>query len=471
MSVTKLSQGQEQQDIVASTAIEGDQGGAVSTPLESLESEIDNFPPLVRDYVRLLMFETNSPMISALVNTLSVISSVVQKRLYIPEQEVARNIKGYFQTLYPNLWIMVVNRSGRHKTTTLMKAHKISFEIEEILGCDKNDQKAVVSKFLIDKVVSDELESDEFSKPLSIMVPERITIQALIKRLSEDKGGLILSSEFGSVLKALAGADGSNTTRSTLTDFFDCRKGYKYETKTSGTYVIDEPFLSIFGALTYSSFGKLVTEDDVLSGFLPRFLLFAPGETDEIPPALPRFEENIPYKDARENLKKHLLGLRKKIKYEISPEGKKAFIEMHNNMYEFVESKDQDFSDCLNPFLRRWSPYVLKIAMLIEYCKNSESSVISKNSLLLAFRVVEVAYVSTLKLLSEYIVSNETIKSVEKVLNLLKRNNGMVTRKKLLESKIKNNHKEYDFLIEYMVQTEKIKVNFQNNKPNFYEIV
>lgn len=467
MSVTKLLPSEEQQVVCASPPVEGDQGGAVSTPLESLESEIDNFPPLVRDYVRLLMFETNAPMISALINTLSVISSVVQKRLFIPEVDVAQNVEGYFQTLYPNLWIMMVNRSGRHKTTALMKAHKISYEVDDIFGCDKNSQNAILEGLLEEN----QEDTEEIDIPKSVIVPEKITLQALILRLSEGKGGLILSSEFGSVLKVLAGADGSNTMRATLADFYDCRKGYKYETKTSGTYIIDEPFLSICGTLTYRSFDKLVTEDDVLSGFLPRFLLFALEESDDIPPALPKIDINCPYKDARENLEKHLLGLRKKIKYEISKEGKEVYTDIHNSMYNLIKYKDMNFIECLDPFMRRWSPYVLKIAMLIEYCKDSCSTKISKDSIWQAFKVVDVAYTSTLKLLDEYIIISEKEKLAQKVILRMKRHGNKLTRKELLESKIMKGCEEYDSTMKYMEIANKIKITYKNKKPVLYEII
>ena len=95
--------------------------------------DIDGFPSLIKDYIDYIKAQTSCDDISATINILSLISSVVQKSVYIPKQSPSLNKKGYFQKLYPNLWIIEVNKSGGFKTTSQRIAHDPAYKINEII--------------------------------------------------------------------------------------------------------------------------------------------------------------------------------------------------------------------------------------------------------------------------------------------------------------------------------------------------
>lgn len=286
--------------------------------------------------------------------------------------------------------------------------------------------------------------------------------------LSKNNGGLVLTSEFSAWLKSLSAAGVSETLmRATLTDFFDVPPRYTYCTKIEGKIRIERPFISITGVTTYSAFQSLIDAEDVLTGFLPRFLLFTPPQDDNVPAALPGFQESPQYKQLEEKFKATLTSVCSSKQYTIADDAKKEFQNIHSAMYSQVRAENPDIREYIEPFLKRWSPYILKVAMLFEVCKDNRKTSIGPDSIVSAAHIIRYAYDSTRWLLNESVLMSEFYDKIENFLNFINSNAGSCSRKQILQSKrVEGGAKELDSLLKHMVDAGDVKVTTGKNKQS-----
>ncbi len=113
--------------------------------------------------------------------------------------------------------------------------------------------------------------------------------------------------------------------------------------------------------------------NDVTTGFAARFLIFTPPHSNIIPPGLPAeiTKESLlaeeKFKSVLENILKEV-GYSKS--YSFTEDAKTCFDNasgegFHQQIHNLAKS--HKFEEILEPYLKRWSPYLLKLAMLISF--------------------------------------------------------------------------------------------------------
>lgn len=442
---------------------EEDKDEVLKQKVATVEDQLDNtgvtidtrgFPSLIKDYIECVRAQTGCDEISATVNTLSLISSVVQKSVCIPKNDLPTKKEGYFQKLYPNLWMIEVNKSGGFKTTAQRIAHGPAYAIQEIIA---NYNKSKIGSGVVDNLKGAQCQEKDGLYEKNIFLPTRTTFAALLDVLSKKNGGLILSSEFGTWLQQLTGGISSMSMRSTMADLYDVPRFYETATKTGGSITLEEPFISICGATTHNQIAKLLNEEDVLSGFLPRFLLFLPPVKDDIPKALPSVSVNSKYSRVESDMINFLTSIHGRKEFSLSNSAKIAFNNVHEAMYDQVRHETKQIKDYIEPFLRRWSPYILKIAMLLRLAEDGESTILERRDVEGGGHVVACAYKSTKWLLSNFILESEMVKRSKSILRYIISEKGACSRVQLMQN-VKIHADKLDKIIEYLEETDQIIV-------------
>lgn len=442
---------------------EEDKDEVLKQKVATVEDQLDNtgvtidtrgFPSLIKDYIECIQAQTGCDEISATINVLSLISSVVQKSVCIPKNDLSTNKEGYFQKLYPNLWMIEVNKSGGFKTTAQRIAHAPAYAIQEIIT-SHNKSKAAADA--VDNLERTQRQEEDGLYEKNIFLPTRTTFAALLDVLSKKSGGLILSSEFGTWLQQLTGGISSMSIRSTMADLYDVPRFYETATKAGGSITLEEPFISICGATTHSQIAKLLNEEDVLSGFLPRFLLFLPPVKDDIPKALPSVSVNSKYSRVESDMINFLTSIHGRKEFSLSNSAKITFNNVHEAMYDQVRHETKQIKDYIEPFLRRWSPYILKIAMLLRLAEDEESTILERRDIEGGGHVVACAYKSTKWLLSNFILESEMVKRSKSILRYIISEKGACSRVKLMQN-VKIHADKLDKIIEYLEETDQIIV-------------
>jgi putative DNA primase/helicase len=411
-------------------------------------------PPILRDYVEDICQTTSAHPIMVTSSVISTVSAYVGRRLYIPEGE-----DGYFQTLYPNVWILCVTKSGQFKTTALSKGAKRAWEesrkandqircLKEELKNESNPQN---QKDIKDKILEASLKD--------IILPQKMTTEAFLQHLSEGHRGVLLSSEFAAYLQNMDKSH-NNDYKALSTDLYDIPQSYRYKTKTQGDLILNSPFYSICGVSTLAWLRSSLKRDDVSSGFFARFLLFAPPHDESIPPALPQPKKVI-NKYAEEQFNDVLDNMDDEYNYRLSDEAKILFKDLHETIYKIQREHSDRCREILEPFVKRWSPYLLKIAMLMQLFINPEKKEIGTAALLAALNFLMPAIKSTAHLFEGELGESEHERKCRIVYEWIckkikKDKEPVVWREIIVSHTLGGGSKEYEEIVTTLVEQGKL---------------
>ena len=428
---------------------------------------MEHFPPKLKHYIESICEMTQAHPIMIIMSVLCSISARIGKKVYIPKSE-------YFQNLYPNIWSLCINKSGSFKSTALNKGSELALE---------EDGKILQTMDQIKKRKDDESEElkqdikkESLKRPI---LPTRTTTEFLIQHLSEGHQGMILSSEIGEWLGNMQKQHNIDL-KQIFTNFYDVDIApYEHRTKNCGNYIIRQPFITINGVSTIDWIKGQVKADDVFSGFFARMLLFAPPFEHAIPPSLPqKTEQSATGKAAKDEINNTLDNLRE-TKFSLSTV-KSLFDTIHNAMYEMVRNSkyDERCQKFLEPYLKRWSPYTLKLAMIFRVIEDSSSNELNETSLKAAKEIVQVAIKSTAKLFEKELGESQNQKKqriiFEWIAERAKRGKKTKFRDLLKSKKLDGGSKEYEEVLETLINANKIKhlnPETKNKKEWEYEII
>jgi putative DNA primase/helicase len=378
-------------------------------------------PGILAEYVDHLCTETDAEPIIIVSSVLGSLSALVKKRVFYQ----------YFgkKPLYPNLWMLTISPSGMFKTTALdLGSRLVEYRHLEIL----DQMKSVKADNDLEKK---QLQEDILSR--SPKLPNKITPEKLLSRLATNAGGLIINSEFGEWLEGL-GRSYNLGLKPLYTAFFDIPSSYENDTKGDGLQIIKEPFISISAMSTIEWVKKTLNETDITSGFFARFLLFNPPYTPRIPRALP--DENESGFGSLLPIEQRLLDIidnlpKKRKKYKFDQNDRKYFEECHHYLYQYVSVSKQK-SDLYTPYLKRWSPYLLKLSMLFQTVMDPISENITREALDSGLSVMKYAIDSTKSLIEKDLIESRFETSCRKVYEYIAGSGGVVTRKVLAGSRV-----------------------------------
>jgi hypothetical protein len=380
-------------------------------------------------------------ILSAVLGTLS---GMARKNIRLSEE-------AYFTKLYANIWTITIAPSGSFKSTALKKGSRIiksldNFVHDEIAAREEEMKQSKTEK-------RENLSSEIAGLRTQLYeLPNQVTSAALLQKLAEGCSGVLFINEFGEFSKNLEKSVNLDL-KSLFTTFYDVPDSFTTATKTQDSFTIREPYIAICAVSTLPWVVETMQNSDTESGYFPRFLFFYPPQEEKIPKALP--EGKIKISDEIEQAVESAMQQateRQKI-YVLSVEAQKVFKEKHVEIYNKISSRP-----FLMPFAKRWSPYILKLAMLMQPLIDAESDRLGPEAIQGAWSIVNYAIWSTCELYDKELGESKFQSKCRTVMEYIGRQGGEITWGKLLSSKtLKGGSSEYKEILCHLVEEGKIQ--------------
>jgi phage/plasmid primase-like uncharacterized protein len=357
-------------------------------------------PKLLRDYIDSLSATTAAHPVMITASVLGSIAAHFKTNVYMPKnQPWQKDGDGYFQQLHVNLWMLCIASSGGFKTTAQNIGARLA---QETSSEARREVKRIVQEIeqatqLKDKNKIFELERTKIqASQEDVLFPQKVTSEALLMLLGQGRSGAIFVSEFGAWLQNMEKTH-NNDLKALFTELYDVPVCWQYTTKSAGDYILERPCFSICGCSTLPWVKSNLKSDDVSSGFFARFLIFLPPDNPSIPPALPgrnrSFDEN-----AEGRVRLTLANMNPQYVYRLSESASDYFRHFHEKLYQMIRALGEKPKEVLEPYLKRWSPYLLKLAMLMRPFEDPFSDEISETAILAAWSILLPAVKSTVRL-------------------------------------------------------------------------
>ncbi len=341
---------------------------------------------------------TDTPDEFLITSGLIICSSVLGKNVWM-------NVG--LQKLRPHLWAIILGKSSvLRKSTNISLAKRLLSEVDPAL------------------VFSNE-----------------ITPETFIECLSENPHGLFHFGEIGGFMKNcektyMAGF------KQLLTDLYDCPEVYKRTRKNKKgepvDFIINEPTINILGASTFDWFIGATKDDDLYSGFLPRFLFCSKQVRTKQKLVFPQ----NPDKELSGKLNKQLHSLRQNWKGEknLSKEASEKYSYWSQQIDQELQSQEMDK---LSLFYTRLEVMALKMAIIIQglfAAANDHSSDTFENTNEIGSEAMNYALLlanfykeNVRNLVFDDFTFSHGAKQKKKVLDLLKMAGGSCTKRILLQ--------------------------------------
>ena len=412
--------------------------------------DIRNLPKDIRKYVSDLCERTDTDPIVITMSVLNSISAILGTRGYIPDGE-------YFNNLYGNIWTLVQDNSGSFKTTGLNKGSRMIWQQVDniqskidILKAEKKDLPDGDARF---EQIEEHIELLQYDSPV---MPNKASAEGLLQLMSHGREGAILCSEFGEWLANMSKNHNAGL-KALFTELYDVPKQYSYMTKGGGDLVTKRPYIAIMALSTPKWVHENINLGDVGTGFFARFLLFSPPEKRKIPPALPKYIEPIDTTFEQKAL--YNLNTINDRAFHLTPEARTTFKQIHQGIYEGIAKQcTKEEQVLLDPYTKRWSPYVLKLAMLFQILDDPAAE-IGLAAIYPAAAIVEYAMESTIYLFKGDLGLSPFQRDCEAVLKFIAQKGGTVTRQTLLSSKkLGGGAREYDDVLTMLGDGGKIRI-------------
>ncbi|MCK4824221.1 DUF3987 domain-containing protein, partial [bacterium] len=249
------------------------------------------------------------------------------------------------------------------------------------------------------------------------------------------------------------------------------KKGVKEE------FEIKDPYVVKFYATTPDSLSLNTDLVDLTSGYLFRFLYFTPTYEKDFMPLDMEVQENI---DLWADILKTGKQLKANIDYlsETKNDGVIKF-GINKDALEFIQGEQEliersvvkSDDSILASIVGRATPYAFKLAMLIEIGKKETSYTITLDSMQKGLFMAMEYFVPNLKELVDYVIADEKCNQIDKIINYLKRQQGISTHTEALRN-TKLKAKEFKECIETLIESETIQV-FQDegSKKTLYKLM
>lgn len=233
-------------------------------------------------------------------------------------------------TLYPNMYVVLVAPSGGRKGTAMGPGYKMLRELNVRMSAEATTREALI------RALNTSSDTD----------------------IQEETGDMYLHSSltiYSQELTVFLGYD-NKQLMSDLTDWYDCRERWTYDTKHQGTDAIINIWVNLFGATTPSLLQTTLPQDAIGGGLTSRMIfVFAPKKGNIIP--RPTYKEDL-YVKLIHDLEqiKMMTGT-----FKLSED----FIQAYERWYLASESKPPFDDDRLAGYLERRPNHVLKLSMIV----------------------------------------------------------------------------------------------------------
>jgi hypothetical protein len=308
---------------------------------------------------------TDSPKVWHYRIAICILSTIVNRKVYIRQGH---------RKVFPNIWMLIVAKSGWFRKSTAISIG------EDVL-------RQVDATLIMPK---------EFSK------------EKLIEEMAERPQGIFMAYEFATFMGAIS-RDYNLGTQSFLTELFDCPEQYDRKLKEK-TFVIRDPFINILGASTIDWLVGSIKNQDVMGGFLPRFIISSFSEKDKVLARQPIADFAV--RDRLVKVLKKMAIVQGEFKF--SPEAEEYYQKWFMDYVSYSEKQP----NMLHPFHVRLAAYAEKMALL--FCIDSGGNkIISREDVKGACTFIEAITMETAKFMDDemsfgYFEKNQ--KTIEKIL-------------------------------------------------------
>lgn len=266
---------------------------------------------------------------------ISTIAAVLQRKCFLPWGTL---------TFYPNLYVVLVGPPGRtRKGTAMGPALDLLYEIDLPLAAEATTREALIRSLFNSQATVVEPETGESYTHSSLTI-------------------------FSGELTVFLGYQ-NQQLMSDLSDWFDCRKKWTYNTKTQGSDDVRGVWVNMLGATTPELIRSTLPMDAIGGGLTSRIIFVNEDQKGRIEPA--------PF------LSKEQLDIRRKLLYDLEQiHLLKGSFKVDN---EFLERwcewyKDQDenppFSDkFFDGYLSRRANHVMKLSMVISAARRNSMEI------------------------------------------------------------------------------------------------
>jgi hypothetical protein len=430
--------------------------------------DTSKLPPLMKSYIDHICATTDTEPITVTVSLLGLISGFLKKSVYIREDDYkSPSREVYFQQLHVNINALVVLGSGLYKTTAQNRACRIGYQkLEEI-------KKSVADV----KMRGVGTSTEELKEAITALenqtpfLPQKTTAEGLLEvELKEGRSGTIFLSEFGAWLKSLQKTYNMDL-KALFTDLYDVLPSFNMTSKGSGRVTIERPYVSICGLSTIDWVKEEIKTGDVSTGFFARFLLFNPPGKKIVPPAMPvrrpGMDENIEGQ-IRDILFNHVPIDRP---YVLSQDAYERFNAIHAALYETFAKLPEEHQKLLEPYIKRWSPYILKLAMIMQFMTNPDTNEIGVDAILSGTSIVEYAIQSTIYLFQKELGESRHQEKCRHVLEYVARrtqDGKLTTWGNIISSNIlKEGTKEYSIIVSHLVESGQLAEKPSTTKKEY----
>lgn len=285
-----------------------------------------------------LKFTQNSepPVLYHLWSGIAAISSCMQRKCWMSW--------GHAQTIYPNLYIVLVGPPGGRKGTAMKIAKEFVQDVGVNLGADSLGSIQALYKEIKDS------HDEYYSEDDSLAVHH--------KSLS------VWSEEFQVFL-----SDSDPRLIGNLTDLFDAPSSWRYTAITRGVTDLSNCWLTIFGAITPSLLQTRLSQDAVGGGLISRIIFVVGyGKAKKVPMTFLSKEELLLQETLLEDLQtiKNLSGM-----FTMSD----RFIERYSDWYMSPSSSHGVESEKFVGYNERRALHIRKLCMIMSVSENSEKYV------------------------------------------------------------------------------------------------
>ena len=440
-----------------------------SVPNSVNEMDHKKLPSVISNYVDECQKISSGSSTSCAIALITILGGYLGQNCRFP---------GYFgHTLYPNIWALSIAGSGSFKSTMVkLASKKLRADDAEFLSEIRRLQESQEEfKAGSDdwQVIDQEIKQQQGQ---TLSIPERITLEALFQEFRYRSKGVWLPDEFSSWLK-MSAASYNEGMKNLLTELYDPDQTIKKLTKSGGLEVMENAFISICTTSTIEFIkgkdgkDRLIKEEDAKTGFFARFLLFRVPDITDTPPALPLhtgiMEETDAYWDFAK-LCDSLKGIGEPINMRFSDEAREYFSGWHHAIWDLKEIMDEEqfLYDLLRSYSSRWSPYCIKLSMILQQCLAPRTEIITLRAVQGAISILDFVVQSTKDLFRRELGETHVEESKRRVLEYVA-GQGEAQWRKLLQSRTLRHAtaKKYEEVVNDLVESGKlIKLDAPGNK-------
>jgi len=322
------------------------------------------------------------------------------------------------------IWLSLVGKAGIGKTPSI---NNIIFPLLKINSNQIKKYYTEFEKYEFYTNLSPKEKKDhtEVLKPIkSQFIANDITLEALVELHQESDNAVgVFKDELAGWLKDMnkyrAGSD--------LEFWLSCWSGksVSFNRKTAKSSFVEKPFIPVLGGIQPAILNSFYTEDNKDNGFMDRMLLSYPdakidlyNENEIDYEIIEWYKDNLIcfYETIKGIIKTDKDGNKKGLTAKFSPEAKKEWIRIFNNISNHQNSEDEN--EYLKSMYPKQKSYIPRFALIIHvfdefFSSGGNTLLISKESVLKAEKLSNY-FIATAKKLKLQTEENKIFKEVSK---------------------------------------------------------